>query len=80
MKNPSGSQRPERAQSHPLQAQLAPQSHTETQAQVLAQEQGDVQTQLPVFMLAVFASFVVVFMTYLVFGLPRSYPDCTSES
>lgn len=59
------SQRSERAQSHPLQAQPAPQSHAEPQAHVPVQEQEEVQTQPVDVMPMVLASFVVVFMTYL---------------
>jgi hypothetical protein len=67
------SQRLALSQSQSVQAQLAPQSHTEPQVHIGKQEQAEPQTQLLVFMLVVRASFVVIFMRHLVFGLPKLY-------
>ena len=70
--SPSG-QRPLRAQSQLVQAQLAPHSHNEPQVHVGVQGQGEAQAQLVVFMLVLFASVGVVFMRHLVFGLAGLY-------
>jgi len=78
--NSVNSQRLPHVQSQSLHPQLTPQPHAEPQVHVPVQEQVDVQAQPVVFVAVVLASVVVVFMTCLVLGLPRSYPDCTSES
>jgi hypothetical protein len=70
--SPSG-QRPVRAQSQLVHAQLAPHSHSEPQVHVGVQGEGEAQAQLLVFMLVLFASVFVVFMRHLVFGLPGLY-------
>jgi hypothetical protein len=73
LNDPLSSQRLALSQSQSGQPQLAPQSHTEPQVHVGTQEQAEPQSQPLVFMLVVFASFVVVFIRHLVFGLPASY-------
>lgn len=64
---------------HVQSVPLAPQPHVASHVHVGAQEQGDVQPQLEL-LLVVLASFVVVFMSHLVFGLAGFYGDTASES
>ena len=69
MNNRLSNQRLAQVQSQSVQPQLTPHPHTEPQLHVVAQEQGAAQLQPVDFVLVVFASFVVVVMRYLVFGL-----------
>jgi predicted TPR repeat methyltransferase len=68
------------AQAQSEQAQLAPQSHVAAQVQVGVQEQGETHAQPLAFVLALFASLLMVFMRHLVFGLNGLYEYLTGGS